>query len=115
MGIHTGPVYRVADINANRNVAGGGINIAQRVMDCGEAGHILLSATAAEVLDQISGWCPMLHDLGEVEVKHGVRIYLYSLHIHPRRVTQNCRRRSVRNARCRLPPLPRQKAKDSRR
>jgi tetratricopeptide (TPR) repeat protein len=80
MGIHTGPVYRVADINANRNVAGGGINVAQRVMDCGEAGHILLSATEAEVLDQISAWCPMLHDLGEVEVKHGVRIHLYNLY-----------------------------------
>ncbi len=80
MGIHTGPVYRVADINTNRNVAGGGINVAQRVMDCGEAGHILLSATEAEVLHQISAWCPMLHDLGEVEVKHGVRIHLYNLY-----------------------------------
>src|ERR1700730_5684517 len=80
MGIHTGPVYRVADINANRNVAGGGINIAQRVMDCGDAGHILVSSAEAEVLGQLSGWRPMLHDLGEVEVKHGVRIHLYSLH-----------------------------------
>ena len=79
MGIHTGPVYRVADINANRNVAGGGINLAQRVMDCGDAGHILLSATEAEVLSQVSAWCPMLHDLGEVEVKHGVHIHLYNL------------------------------------
>ena len=52
MGIHTGPVYRVADINANRNVAGGGINIAQRVMDCGDAGHILVSSVEAEVLGQ---------------------------------------------------------------
>jgi class 3 adenylate cyclase len=73
MGIHTGPVYRVADINANRNVAGGGINIAQRVMDCGDAGHILVSSAEAEVLGQVSAWCSMLHDLGEVEVKHGVR------------------------------------------
>ena len=80
MGIHTGPVYRVADINANRNVAGGGINIAQRVMDCGDAGHILVSSAEAEVLGQVSAWCNMLHDLGEVEVKHGVRIHLYSLH-----------------------------------
>jgi eukaryotic-like serine/threonine-protein kinase len=80
MGIHTGPVYRVADINANRNVAGGGINIAQRVMDCGDAGHILVSSAEAEVLGQVSAWCSMLHDLGEVEVKHGVRIHLYSLH-----------------------------------
>src|SRR6202040_3105848 len=80
IGIHTGPVYHVADINANRNVAGGGITIAQRVMDCGDAGHILVSSAEAEVLGQVSAWCSMLHDLGEVEVKHGVRIHLYSLH-----------------------------------
>jgi class 3 adenylate cyclase/tetratricopeptide (TPR) repeat protein len=80
IGIHTGPVYRVADINANRNVAGGGINIAQRVMDCGDAGHILVSAAEAEVLSQVSSWCAMLHDLGEVEVKHEVRIHLYNLY-----------------------------------
>jgi class 3 adenylate cyclase len=80
MGIHTGPVYRVADINANHNVAGGGINIAQRVMDCGDAGHILVSDVQAEVLGQVSAWRPMLHDLGEVEVKHGDRVHLYSLY-----------------------------------
>jgi len=80
MAIHTGPVYRVADINANRNVAGGGINIAQRVMDCGDAGHILVSSAEAEVLGQLSGWRPMLHYLGEVEVKHGVRLHLYNLY-----------------------------------
>src|ERR1700737_2100938 len=80
MGIHTGPVYRVADLNANRNIAGGGINIAQRVMDCGDAGHILVSSAEAEVLGQVSAWCPMLHDLGEVEVKHGVRIHLCNLY-----------------------------------
>jgi len=80
MGIHTGPVYRVADINANRNVAGGGINIAQRVMDCGDAGHILGSATVAEVLSQVSTWNTTLHDLGEVEVKHGLRIHVYNLY-----------------------------------
>src|SRR5262249_481287 len=79
MGIHTGPVYRVADINANRNVAGGGINIAQRVMDCGDARHILVSGTGAEILGQLSAWSTMLHDLGEVEVKHGVRLHLYNL------------------------------------
>jgi class 3 adenylate cyclase len=80
MGIHAGPVYHVADINANRNVAGGGINIAQRVMDCGDAGHILVSAAQAEVLSQVSSWCEMLHDIGEVEVKHGLRIRLYSFY-----------------------------------
>lgn len=79
MGIHSGPVYRIADINANRNVAGGGINIAQRVMDCGDAGHILLSSAEAEVVGQLSSWRPMLHDLGEAEVKHGVRLRLFNL------------------------------------
>src|SRR5713101_3375023 len=80
MGIHTGPVYRIADINSNRNVAGGGINIAQRVMDCGDAGHILLSGTAAEMLSQVTYWDSRLHDLGEVEVKHGQVIRLFNLY-----------------------------------
>src|ERR1700683_1111940 len=80
MGIHTGPVYRVADINANLNVAGGGINMAQRVMDCGDAGHILMSAEVAKMLAQLSGsWSGSLRDLGEAEVKHGVRIHIYNL------------------------------------
>ena len=79
MGIHCGPVYRVADINANRNVAGGGINIAQRVMDCGDSGHILVSAAMAEVLEQLSSWTSCLQDLGDAEVKHGVRVHLYNL------------------------------------
>ena len=80
MGIHTGPVYRVADINANRNVAGGGINLAQRVMDCGDGGHILVSKAAADVLEQTSIWAARLHDLGEAEVKHGVRVHIYNLY-----------------------------------
>jgi Tol biopolymer transport system component/class 3 adenylate cyclase len=80
MGVHSGPVYRVADINANRNVAGGGINIAQRVMDCGDAGHVLVSNAVAEVIGQLSSWRPMLHDLGEVEVKHGLRVRIYNLY-----------------------------------
>jgi len=81
MGIHTGSVYRVADINAARNVAGGAINMAQRVMDCGDAGHILVSKTVAEVLREVSTWSNViLRDLGEVEVKHGVRVHIYNLH-----------------------------------
>jgi tetratricopeptide (TPR) repeat protein len=78
MGIHSGPVYRVADINANLNAAGGGINLAQRVMDCGDAGHILVSQAAADVLRQIGSWNESLHDLGEVEVKHGLRLHLFN-------------------------------------
>lgn len=80
MGVHTGPVYRVADINTNMNVAGGGINIAQRVMDCGDAGHILLSKAAADMLCQLDAWAGLIHDLGECEVKHGVRVHLYNLY-----------------------------------
>ncbi len=79
MGVHSGPVYRIADINANRNVSGGGINLAQRVMDCGDAGHILVSATVAEVLSQLSAWKDCLHDLGEAEVKHGVRVRVFNV------------------------------------
>ena len=74
MGIHTGPVDQVFDVNQRSNVAGAGINMAQRVMDCGDAGHILLSKHVAEDLEQYGHWQPLLHDLGECEVKHGVRL-----------------------------------------
>ena len=80
MGVHAGPVYRVADINANKNVAGGGVNLAQRVMDCGDAGHILVSDKVADVLGQLSKWANCLHDLGEQKVKHGVRVHLFNLY-----------------------------------
>jgi serine/threonine protein kinase len=79
MGIHSGPVYRVADVNANTNVAGGGMNVAQRVMDSGDAGHILVSKTSADLLLAFSHWAPYLVDLGEHQVKHGVRVHLYNL------------------------------------
>ncbi len=79
MGIHSGPVYRVADMNANANVSGGGINMAQRVMDSGDSGHILLSRNVAEVLEQLRGWKEHLIDLGVHEVKHGVKIHFYNL------------------------------------
>jgi len=80
MGIHTGPVYRVSDINANLNVAGGGINIAQRVMSCGDADHILVSKQAADVLGQLSRWAGALHELGAVRVKHGFALGLFNLY-----------------------------------
>jgi class 3 adenylate cyclase len=80
MGVHSGPVYRIADINTNKNVSGGGINMAQRVMDCGDAGHILVSNTVAEVLRQLGTWAEHLHDLGECEVKHGMRVHLFNLY-----------------------------------
>jgi len=79
MGMHAGPVYRVEDINTNQNVAGEGINIAQRVMDCGDAGHILVSKSLADVLRQLTGWMGSVQDLGEVSVKHGVRVHVFNL------------------------------------
>src|SRR6058998_2622721 len=69
MGIHSGPVNEVTDLNAQANIAGAGINIAQRIMDCGDAGHILLSKHVAEDLEQYPQWHPQLHDLGQCEVK----------------------------------------------
>src|SRR6059036_4038126 len=73
MGIHSGPVNAVTDLNEQANIAGAGINIAQRVMDCGDAGHILVSKHAAEDLEQYDQWQPYLYDLGECEGKHGER------------------------------------------
>ena len=79
MGIHSGLVYRVADIKNNMNVAGGGINIAQRVLDCGDAGHILLSKRVADDLGQLARWSGYLHDLGPAKVKHDVVVHLFNL------------------------------------
>jgi len=72
MGAHSGPVSGVVDVTERTNVAGAGINVAQRIMDCGDAGHILLSKHIAEDLEQYGHWQPHLHDLGECEVKHGL-------------------------------------------
>src|SRR5947209_20522170 len=80
MGIHSGPVSGLSDVNDRSNIAGAGINMAQRVMDCGNAGHILVSRRAAEDLEQYRQWQPCLHDLGECEVKHGVRVSVGNLH-----------------------------------
>jgi TolB-like protein/class 3 adenylate cyclase/Flp pilus assembly protein TadD len=80
MGVHSGPVNQVTDVNDKTNIAGSGINVAQRVMDCGDAGHILLSGHIAEDLTQYRQWQPYLHDLGECEVKHGLRLHLVNLY-----------------------------------
>jgi TolB-like protein/class 3 adenylate cyclase/Tfp pilus assembly protein PilF len=80
MGIHSGPVSGLSDVNDRSNIAGAGINMAQRVMDCGNAGHILVSRRAAEDLEQYRRWQPCLHDLGECEVKHGVRVSVVNLY-----------------------------------
>jgi TolB-like protein/class 3 adenylate cyclase/Tfp pilus assembly protein PilF len=80
MGVHSGPVSQVIDVNDRTNIAGAGINVAQRVMDCGDAGHILLSAHIAEDLVQYRHWQPYLHDVGECDAKHGRRLHLFNLY-----------------------------------
>src|SRR6266404_7914720 len=80
MGIHSGPVNEVVDVNQRANIAGAGINIAQRVMDCGDAGHILLSKRVADDLEQYGRWRPLLHDLGICEVKHGATLGVVNLY-----------------------------------
>src|SRR5213595_2429530 len=80
MGIHSGPVSGVVDVNNRPNLAGAGLNMAQRVMDCGNAGHILLSKHVAEDLEEYDRWRPLLHDFGTCEVKHGMRIFIVSLY-----------------------------------
>src|SRR6266581_4040479 len=80
MGVHSGPVSGVIDVNGQASVAGAGINMAQRVMDCGDAGHILLSKHVADDLEQYPQWRSHLHDLGEREVKHGVRLHVINLY-----------------------------------
>src|SRR5438552_2320663 len=80
MGVHSGPVSGVIDVNGHANLAGAGINMAQRVMDCGDAGHILLSKHVAEDLEEYEQWRPLLHDLGTCEVKHGVRVSVVNLY-----------------------------------
>ena len=80
MGIHSGPVSGIVDIAGATNLAGAGLNLAQRVMECGDAGHILLSKHVAEDLEEYEQWRPLLHDLGSCEVKHGVRVRLVNLY-----------------------------------
>src|SRR3989475_7736563 len=80
MGIHSGPVSGVVDVTERANLTGAGLNIAQRVMDCGDAGHILLSKHVAEDLEEYEKWRPLLHDLGSCEVKHGMRVAVVNLY-----------------------------------
>src|SRR5436853_2717172 len=80
MGVHSGPVSGVIDVTGRANLAGAGLNMAQRVMDCGDAGHILVSKRVADDLGEYEHWRPLLHDLGECEVKHGLRMSIVNLH-----------------------------------
>src|SRR5436309_5455643 len=79
MGVHSGPINGVIDVNGRANVAGAGINMAQRVMNCGDTGHILLSKRVAEDLEQFKHWRPHLYHLGQCEVKHGEKIEIVNL------------------------------------
>src|SRR5213596_2457008 len=79
MGVHSGPVSGVIDVNGQANLAGAGLNVAQRVMACGDAGHILVSKHVAEDLEEYEHWRPLLHDLGACEVKHGIRVAIANL------------------------------------
>src|SRR4026209_628625 len=80
IGIHSGPVSGITDVNDRSNVAGAGINLAQRVIDCGDAGHILLSKRVADNLEQYRQWRSHLHDLGECDVKHDVRVHVFNFY-----------------------------------
>jgi TolB-like protein/class 3 adenylate cyclase/Tfp pilus assembly protein PilF len=104
MGINSGPVDQVFDVNNQRNITGVGINMAKRVMDCGDAGHILLSKRVADDLAQYSEWEPYLHELGQVEVKHGVRLDVVNFYDNetgnptlPTKLKLAARKRSTRN------------------
>jgi TolB-like protein/Flp pilus assembly protein TadD len=108
MGIHSGPVNEITDLNEQANIAGAGINIAQRVMDCGDAGHILLSKHVAEDLEHYARWRPYLHDLGESEVKHGQKLSLVNFcsdEIGNRELPQKCQIAQTKAAEA--PPPPR--------
>jgi tetratricopeptide (TPR) repeat protein len=101
MGIHSGPVNEISDFNAQANIAGAGINLAQRVMDCGDAGHILVSRRVAEDLEHYPRWKPYLHELGECEVKHGHKVSLvnfYDDEIGNRETPQKFRQAKVARA-----------------
>src|ERR1700737_4008704 len=98
MGIHSGPVSEIADMNEQANIAGAGINIAQRVMDCGDASHILLSKHVADDLEQYPQWRPHLHDLGECEVKHGEVISVVNLYTEDAGISQPPQKFKARKA-----------------
>ena len=101
MGVHSGPMNEITDLNAQANIAGAGINTAQRVMDCGDAGHILVSRRVAEVLEHYPRWKPYLHELGECEVKHGHKLSLvnfYDDEIGNRETPQKVRQAKVARA-----------------
>src|SRR5258707_2365841 len=107
MGVHSGPVDQIKDVNDRLNVAGAGINFAQRVMDCGDAGHILISKRVADDLAQDSLWQPLLHEVGEIEVKHGVKLGIVNLYTEELGNSQTPRKLSHLRAQTRFIPSER--------
>ena len=108
MGAHSGPVNRITDVNDKTNIAGSGINIAQRVLDCGDAGHILLSKHLADDLAAYRHWQPHLHDLGECEVKYGLRLHLFNLYkdgLGNARLPEKLKRRRWKQTSVRVRPV----------
>src|SRR4029077_3679911 len=115
MGIHSGPVNEISDLNEQANIAGAGINIAQRVMDCGDSGHILLTKHVADDLEQYPQWRSHLHDLGECEVKHGTRIHVVNLYTDDLGNREVPERLQQAKATPTGPPIPVSEAKPVRR
>jgi adenylate cyclase len=112
MGVHSGPVNQVTDVNDRVNVAGAGINFAQRVMDCADGGHILISKRVADDLAQDTLWQPLLHELGEVEVKHGVKLGVVNLYNAELGNPDVPRRVSSRSAPTKAPVAPSKAAQE---
>jgi adenylate cyclase len=106
MGIHSGPVKEVTDLSEQGNIAGAGINIAQRVMDCGDAGHILVSKRVADDLEQYAQWRSLLHDIGTREVKHGVSLALFNLYSDEFGNSETPARAKIDNGKIDIAPSP---------
>src|SRR5215813_5096693 len=106
MGVNSGPVSGVVDVNGHANVAGAGINMAQRLMDCGDAGHILLSKRVAEDLEQFKHWRPHLYHLGECEVKHGEKIEIVNLFTAELGNSERPKRLAMPVEKTKVAPLP---------
>src|SRR5436190_7392036 len=104
MGVHSGPVSGVIDVNRHANLAGAGLNVAQRVMDCGDVGHILLSKHVADDLEQYPRWRPLLHELGECEVKHGMRLGI--VNFYSDQIGNSALPEKVKTARAKLSARP---------
>src|ERR1700704_6365698 len=112
MGVHSGPINQVRDVNERTNIAGAGINMAQRVMDCADAGHILLSKRVADDLGHFREWQPHLHQLGECAVKHGVNISIvnfYTDEVGNAQVPEKLKQAREETAALRPPPVLRRR------